>query len=299
MAAAGQHGADTPSATSVGAGGQAANVAAWAVALGGRARLVAKRANDLAGDLVAGDLRRRGVDVTGPVTSGSTGVVVSVSEPGGERTMLTDRGVCPLLSAAELREEWFYGCDRLHLPLYSLIDAPIRQAAIEAARRVGRVSVDLSSVSVLREIGTAEVDRLLGLVKPEVIFGNERESALLTREGWNGGARIVIEKLGPAGVRVNGKLWQAHPAEPADSTGAGDAFAAGFLLGGVDLGLKAAARAVSHLGAMPLWTRPHPVTAEPHPATAEPHPATAEPHPAAGASAGEVCDDAGSGPAFR
>ena len=257
----GQHGADTPSATTVGAGGQAANVAAWAVALGEQARLLAKRANDLAGELITEDLRRRGVDVAGPVISGSTGVVVSVSERGGERTMLTDRGVCPLLSVAELREEWFHGCDRLHLPLYSLIDAPIREAAIEAARRVGRVSVDLSSVTVLREIGPAEVDRLLGLVKPEVIFGNERESALLAREGWNTGARIMIEKLGPAGVRVNGKLWQARPAEPADSTGAGDAFAAGFLVGGVDLGLEAAARAVSHLGAMPLWDRqPRPAT---------------------------------------
>lgn len=239
----------------MGAGGQAANVAAWAVALGGQARLLAKRANDLAGELVAEDLRRRGVGVAGPVTSGSTGVVVSMSEPGGERTMLTDRGVSPLLSAAELREEWFHGCDRLHLPLYSLIDAPIREAAIEAARRVGRVSVDLSSVSVLREIGGPEVERLLGILKPEVIFGNERESALLVREGWTGGARIVIEKLGPAGVRVNGKLWQARPAEPADSTGAGDAFAAGFLVGGVDLGLEAAALAVSRLGAMPLWAQ--------------------------------------------
>jgi ribokinase len=249
--AEGQHGADTPSTTSVGAGGQAANVAAWAVALGGQARLVAKRADDLAGHLVAEDLRRRGVDLAGPVGKGSTGVVVSMSERGGERTMLTDRGVSPLLSAAELRGEWFDGCGRLHLPLYSLVDAPIREAAIEAAKRVSRVSVDLSSVSVLREIGPAEVDRLLGLIRPEVILGNEPESALLAREDMNGGARIVIEKLGPAGVRVNGKLWRARPAEPADSTGAGDAFAAGFLLGGVDLGLDAAARAVSHLGAMP------------------------------------------------
>jgi ribokinase len=248
------HGADTPAATTVGAGGQAANVAAWVVALGGQARVVAKQAADLAGQLVAGDLRRRGVEVAGPVTGGTTGVVLSISEYDGERTMLTDRGVCPLLSAAELRDEWFADCDWLHLPFYSLVEAPIRDAALDAARRVSRVSVDLSSVSVLREIGAAGVDRLLGLLSPEVILGNEPESGLLTcgsASGRAARAATVIVKLGPGGVRVNGKAFQARPARPADSTGAGDAFAAGFLLGGVELGLDAAARAVSRLGAMP------------------------------------------------
>jgi sugar/nucleoside kinase (ribokinase family) len=239
-------GADTPTASTVSAGGQAANVAAWAVALGGRARLVAKRARDLAGRLIAEDLARRGVEVAGPVVDGATGVVVSVSEGGGERTMLTDRGVCPQLSAAEADDAWFAGCDWLHLPLYSLVDAPIREVALHAARRVPRVSVDLSSVSALREIGAGEVTRLLGLLSPEVILGNEPEAALAAAA-----AATVIVKLGPAGVRINGRLHQACPARPVDSTGAGDAFAAGFLVGGVDLGLAAAARAVSQLGAMP------------------------------------------------
>ena len=57
---------DTPAATSVGAGGQAANVAAWITALGGRARLIAARADDPAGRVVAGELASRGVDLAGP-----------------------------------------------------------------------------------------------------------------------------------------------------------------------------------------------------------------------------------------
>ena len=241
------HGTDTPAATIVVAGGQAANVAAWTVALGGQARVVAKRAGDLAGRLVADSLRERGVQLTGPVTDGRTGVVVSLSDGGGERTMITDRGVCPLLSAAELRDEWFAGCDRLHLPLYSLVDAPIRAAALDAARRVPRVSVDLSSIAALREIGSAEVGRLLATLRPDVILGNEPETRLAAASQ----AATVVVKLGPAGVRLNGRHWPAHPAAPVDSTGAGDAFAAGFLLGGVELGLAAAARAVSRPGAMP------------------------------------------------
>jgi sugar/nucleoside kinase (ribokinase family) len=244
------HGADTPAATWTGVGGQAANVAAWAVRMGGQARVVAQRAGDLAGRLVAEDLARRGVELAGPVTDGATGVVVSISEPGGERSMLTDRGVSPLLRVADTRPEWFAGCDWLHLPLYSLVDAPIRAAALDAATRVPRVSVDLSSVSALREIGLPEVTRLLSLLHPEVIFGNAAEAELAGLTAGASPATIVV-KLGAGGVRVNGKHWPARPVQPVDSTGAGDAFAAGFLLGGVELGLDAAARAVSTMGAMP------------------------------------------------
>jgi sugar/nucleoside kinase (ribokinase family) len=61
----------------------------------------------------------------------------------------------------------------------------------------------------------------------------------------------MVVKLGPGGVRVNGRTWPAHPADPVDSTGAGDAFAAGYLVGGVGLGLAAAARAVATMGGMP------------------------------------------------
>jgi sugar/nucleoside kinase (ribokinase family) len=141
------------------------------------------------------------------------------------------------------------------------VDAPIRDAALAAARRVPRVSVDLSSVSALRQIGVPEVARLLGLLAPDVIFGNEPESALLATAATGqagpagraapGSGTTVIVKLGARGVLVDGRHWPARPARPADSTGAGDAFAAGYLLGGVEMGLDAAARAVSQLGAMP------------------------------------------------
>jgi sugar/nucleoside kinase (ribokinase family) len=52
-------------------------------------------------------------------------------------------------------------------------------------------------------------------------------------------------------VRVRGTHHPALPTQAVDSTGAGDAFAAGYLLGGVELGLAAAARAVARMGAMP------------------------------------------------
>jgi sugar/nucleoside kinase (ribokinase family) len=238
---------DTPAATSVGAGGQAANVAAWLTALGGRARLIAARAADPAGRMVAGELARRGVALAGPLVAGRTGVVVSLSGGGASRSMLTDRGVGPLLAAADLREAWFAGCTRLHLPAYSLVREPIQGAAMAAARRLPRLSVDLSSTSALADYGVDRFRALLAGLRPELVFGTEEEAALV---GGVPGAELVV-KLGSRGVRIGGVTHRAAAVRAVDATGAGDAFAAGYLLGGVGLGLEAAARAVTVMGAMP------------------------------------------------
>jgi ribokinase len=238
---------DTPSLISVGAGGQAANVAAWITALGGRARLIAARGTDLASRLVADDLARRGVDFAGPVIDGRTGVVVSLSDGGASRSMLTDRGVGPLLAAGALAEEWLDGCTGLHLPAYSLVREPVAGAALAAARRLPGLSIDLSSTAALAEYGVDRFRALLARLRPQVVFGNEAEAALV---GGVPGSDLVV-KLGPRGVRAGGRVHAARPARAVDSTGAGDAFAAGYLLGGVTLGLEAAARAVAKMGAMP------------------------------------------------
>ena len=75
--------------TRAGAGGQAANVAAWAAALGAEARFIGKRGADGAGELVESDLLRRAVDVLGPPPVGRNGVVVSLVELDGSRTMVS------------------------------------------------------------------------------------------------------------------------------------------------------------------------------------------------------------------
>src|SRR5256714_3463100 len=76
-------GGDVRAATRAGAGGQAANVAAWAVSLGAEACCIAKRGDDATGELVAHELAARGVELLGPVVAGATGVVVSIV--GGDR----------------------------------------------------------------------------------------------------------------------------------------------------------------------------------------------------------------------
>jgi sugar/nucleoside kinase (ribokinase family) len=79
------------------------------------------------------------------------------------------------------------------------------------------------------------------------VFGTEEEAALV---GEVPGSEMVV-KLGSRGVRINGVTHAAPAVSAVDATGAGDAFAAGYLLGGVSLGLEAAARAVTRMGALP------------------------------------------------
>jgi sugar/nucleoside kinase (ribokinase family) len=238
---------DTPARTVVGVGGQAANVAAWIAGLGGQARLIAAQAGDPAARLVSAELTRRGVDLRGPVRDGRTGVVVSLSNAGRSRSMLTDRGVGPELDLADLRSEWLDGCGWLHLPAYSLVSSPVRGAALAAAERLPHRSLDLSSTAAIQDYGVERFRDLAATLRPDVVFGTEAEAGLV---GPIPGATIVV-KLGARGVRTDSGTYPAWPAEPVDSTGAGDAFAAGYLVGGTELGLQAAARAVSRMGAMP------------------------------------------------
>jgi sugar/nucleoside kinase (ribokinase family) len=242
---------DTYGRTRVGAGGQAANVAAWVVALGGRARFLGKRARDPAGRLLAEELAARGVELAGPEEERGTGTVVSIATPDGVRTMLSDRGVSVALRPEELDPSWLAECEHLHLPAYSLVASPIRDASLRAAQAAPRLSVDLSSTAALELAGVEEFRELLAELRPRVVLANAAEAELLGPIE----AETVVVKRGAAGcvVRQAGKEtpYPAEPADVVDTTGAGDAFAAGFFLGGPALALQAAARCVSRLGAMP------------------------------------------------
>ncbi|MGH3133362.1 MAG: PfkB family carbohydrate kinase, partial [Gaiellaceae bacterium] len=83
-------GGDTDAEIRVAPGGQAANVAAWAAALGASARFIGKRGEDEAGELARAGLSAAGVEVLGPA-GGRTGVICSLVSPGGERSMAADR----------------------------------------------------------------------------------------------------------------------------------------------------------------------------------------------------------------
>jgi len=249
-------GADALAVTHAGAGGQAANVAAWSAALGADARFIGKRADDAAGRLVDEHIRARGVELVGPVVPGRNGVVVSVVGPDGDRTMASDRGVAPELSPAELEESWVDDADVLHLSGYSLMRTPIDEAALYAAvlaRRVGAtISVDLSAWTRIRDFGPRAFRERLEQLEPDLVFANEPEWEIVG--GAYALARTAVIKRGARGITVVGEQDADLPGVPVDvldSTGAGDALAAGFLVGGPQLAVETAARCVAQLGTMP------------------------------------------------
>jgi sugar/nucleoside kinase (ribokinase family) len=241
-------GDDAGARTTLVPGGQAANVAAWAAALGADARIVAVQADDDAGAMLRRELSTRGVEIRGP-QGDRTGIVVSLVQPEGDRTMASDRGSAPDLRAEDLQVDWLE-CDALHLSGYSLMWGPIaataERAATLARERGARVSVDLSSWTHITRFGDA-MREALARIRPDVIFGNEREWDALGEVD----TRVRVVKRGARGICVDGEEHAAVATDAVDSTGAGDALAAGFIVGGARLALETAARCVAQVGAMP------------------------------------------------
>ena len=236
-------GDDRSATIRTGAGGQAANVAAWAQELGADARLVCRRGGDQAGELVAGELRSLGVEVVGP-TGGRNGIVVSLAAA-GDRTMASDRGGATGLDPHDLEDAWF-DCNVLHVSGYALLALPAADAAARAAElarsHCALVSVDASTYTLADDGFRQRVQALA----PDLVFANERERDALGPLD----ARLVL-KRGADGIVVDGRSFPAAQTAVVDATGAGDALAAGYLVGGPELGLAAAARCCAKLGAMP------------------------------------------------
>jgi sugar/nucleoside kinase (ribokinase family) len=236
-------GDDQAAVTRTGAGGQAANVAAWAKTLGAEARYVGKVGEDPAGELVTQELAAKGVEIRGP-RQGRTGVVVSLTSA-GERSMASDRGGAVELEPRELEAAWF-DADVLHVSGYALHHVPLADAAAHAAELArghgAQVSLDLSTWTLVDD---AFRERARSLA-PDLVFASERERLALgeIETRW-------VLKRGAHGITVDGRDYRAIETRVVDATGAGDALAAGFLVGGPELGLKAAARCCAKLGSMP------------------------------------------------
>lgn len=243
---------DTPARIVVGAGGQAANVATWVCALGGRARVVGPRGTDAAGRLVAELLARNGVEVVGTETA-DTGIVVSMVTE-STRSMASDPGDLRWLADVRVGA-WLDGADWLFVSGYALLRAhhPEHLVSVAAAARHNgtRVAVDLASASMVSRFGADAFASLCRSLRPSVVFANEAELVAVGELA----AAVLVVKRGASGACfvVDGVPQERTPAAGAvvDVTGAGDALAAGYLLGGPDLAMEAAGRCVARRGAQP------------------------------------------------
>jgi ribokinase len=246
-------GGDTDAEIRVGPGGQAANVAAWAAGLGASARFIGKTGADDAGELVRARLAGYGVEVVGPVV-GRSGSICSLVSPDGGRSMAADRGTARDLRTDEIDPAWLSDCDRLHVSGYALMVEPVRSAAmraVELARVSGAgISVDLASWSAIRDSGVEAFRDAVRRLEPDVVFANEDEERVVGRSLVDA---LWILKHGARGCSFGDDEREALPVPRVlDTTGAGDALAAGWIVGGPDLALEAAARCVQQLGAMPV-----------------------------------------------
>lgn len=234
-------------------GGSAANVAAWLGDLGTQATFVGRAGTDGVDRHVAA-LASYGVRalVEGDPEQ-PTATLVALLDEAGERTMYVDRAANRRLSGVP--EEAWEDVGWLHLTGYTFFDPDTRPVALAAATRAEARgipwSVDPSTVAFLREVGPAT---FLGWTAgARLLFPNAAEAAELALDD----KRAVVTD-GAQGVRVGGRRHDAHPATVVDTTGAGDAFCAGWLHGllseadPVYGGLAAAARCVATRGARPV-----------------------------------------------
>jgi sugar/nucleoside kinase (ribokinase family) len=235
------YGTDTPSRIVRTRGGSAANVAVFAGAVAQqqhnkhRARLIAQVGTDTLGDQLVEALESSGVHPC-VVRSGRTGSIVVIVSPDGERTMLTDRAAATELNRAPAN--WHEGVSVLHVPAYSLFSQPLSDAAqqcIEQAHEKNiAVSIDASSASLIKSFGVDKFRDLVHQLRPKIFFCNADEAEVMNFKKQPLGLEIVVIKAGarPTTVIENSVVLSVDVEqvdEIVDSTGAGDAFAAGFL----------------------------------------------------------------------
>ena len=259
-------------------GGSAANTTVGIASLGGKAAFIGKIRQDAVGDVFAHDIRAIGVrfdtprSVDGPATARSFILVT----PDGERTMNTYLGACQLLNPDDIDEAIVEASSITYLEGY-LWDPPdakeaFRKAAGIAHRAGNKVSITLSD-SFCVDRYRDEFRELLRDKTIDILFANEHELKSLYATSDFDSALAALRQEGTLGVvtrsehgslvvtREATKAVSAFPIETlVDTTGAGDLFAAGFLLGlarGIShedcarMGALAAAEVIQHLGARP------------------------------------------------
>ena len=260
-------------------GGSAANTMAGVAALGGRAGFVGQVADDQLGQIFTHDIRALGVEfLTPPKADGSpTGRCLILVTPDAQRTMNTFRGAAHELSVDALNEQQIRNAAILYLEAY-LWRSPGPRGAMDEAMRIAheagrKVAFTLSDIACIAP-HRAEIMAMLESGAIDMLFANEAEIRSLAEMDDSGIAVAAVRDKVPllvvtcgadGAMAVRGGTEARVPIARIgkgviDTTGAGDLFAAGFLVGqarglgledSLRIGSIAAAEVISHFGARP------------------------------------------------
>jgi sugar/nucleoside kinase (ribokinase family) len=259
-------------------GGSAGNTAAGVASFGGSAAYIGKIATDGFGRIFSHDIRALGVHFeTAPLEGGApTARSMILITPDGERTMNTYLGACTALSESDIDPAVVSAAEITYLEGY-LWDPPeakkaFRRAA-EVAHAAGRkVAITLSD-SFCVDRWRGEFLDLMRTGTVDIVFSNKEEARALYQTAdldtavaaMRADCALAVVTLGEEGAlaAMGGTLVEvpAYPAETvADLTGAGDQFAAGFMIGltrglplgdSARLGCLAATEVLGHVGPRP------------------------------------------------
>jgi sugar/nucleoside kinase (ribokinase family) len=259
-------------------GGSAGNTAAGIAAMGGKAGFIGQVAPDQLGAFYAHDLRATGVEFTTEPTDFGVPTARSMVlvTPDGHRTMNTFLGAAQHLPASALDEAQIGDSAVLYLEGYLWDPETPRYAmvrAIEVAREAGRKVAFTLSDTFCIDRHRDGFNQLIDGGRIDILFANEAEIQALAGIPHLESAvaavapkveTLVVTRSEDGALAIRGGDRADVPAEPVsavvDTTGAGDLFAAGFLVGytrgksleqSLKLGAIAAAEVIQHVGARP------------------------------------------------
>jgi len=223
-----------------GAGGSAVNVAIGVTRLGMRSAIIAKVGFDSFGRIVVDELLKENVDISGlRICFDQTGFTIVAINKRGDIVMYGYKGAAEKLEPRDLSEYAISRARWIHIASLRL-DTTLH--AIELARKHGlTISWDPGRVLAMKGL---EVLRSI-VEKVDFVLANEVEVQLLTGHSdyrdaadklLDIGARVVVVKRGAHGVFVKspeftGEIPAYRVDKVVDTTGAGDAFAAGLITG--------------------------------------------------------------------
>lgn len=236
-------GNDTRTIISTHGGGAAGNTASWLAVLGNDVTMVGRIGNDTAGSAITAEFDALGISYGNIVKKGlHTGVVVCLVDPSGERTMLADNGANAGLEVSDLPA--LDGVDTIYLSGYAPLAPLSREGVLEMVRTVNSRGIpivfDPATVGGMQGVPVEEILAWCSLM--DTVIMNEEEAIYLSGLSDCESAlnffveltpRAIIKRgsAGAIGLERSGQIISvaAKTSTVVDTTGAGDAFAAGFI----------------------------------------------------------------------